>query len=96
MATKNMVITIISSIKTIYPYYAKDTVPKPLPKHLVELWAAALNGITDEEAQRALIRCLQTCKAPPTPADIIEQVQRPKRNEYQMWMDKLASVDLSD
>lgn len=91
MATKKMVQSILASIKTIYPYYAKDTAPKPL----VELWAAALNGITDEEAQRALIRCLQTCKAPPTPADIIEQVQAERAEKEPTAEEVWASFERS-
>lgn len=70
MATINKITEIIAAIKTIYPYYAKDS---DLPT-LVKTWEALLREYPDNEVSVALFKCLQLCKTPPTPADFIEQL----------------------
>ena len=60
----------IGAIKTIYSYYAKDT----NAKMLVKTWAILLKDYPDEAVEAAFYKCLQTCKMPPTPADVIEQL----------------------
>ena len=70
MATQNKIIEMIASIKTIYSYYAKDTDVQTL----VKTWTALLNDYPDEAVEVAFYKCLQTCKMPPTPADVIEQL----------------------
>lgn len=70
MASTNTITEIIAAIKTIYPYYAKDSNVQTL----VKTWGALLQPFSDEEAMTALYMCLQTCKMPPTPADIIERL----------------------
>lgn len=70
MASKNKIIEIIYGIKTIYPYYAKETDVDSL----VRTWGLLLRDIDDAVADEALFRALRVCKMPPTPADIIDQV----------------------
>ena len=70
MATINKITEIIAAIKTIYPYYAKESdVPT-----LVKTWEMLLREFPDEAVDVALYKCLQTCKTPPTPADLIEKL----------------------
>ncbi len=70
MASTNTITEIIAAIKTIYPYYAKDADVKTL----VKTWGALLHGYDDNAVMTALYMCLQTCKMPPTPADLIEKL----------------------
>ena len=70
MASMNKVTDVLAAIKTIYPYYAKDA----RVDLLATTWAALLKDYDDKLVDAALLKCLQTCKMPPTPADIIEQI----------------------
>lgn len=70
MASQNKIIEMIAAIKTIYSYYAKDTDVQML----VKTWAVLLKNYTDEAVEVAFYKCLQTCKMPPTPADVIEKL----------------------
>ena len=70
MASKNKIIEMIGSIKTIYPYYAKDTNVEVL----VNTWTILLGEYPDKVIEAAFFKALQTCKMPPTPADIIEKI----------------------
>lgn len=60
----------IAAIKTIYSYYAKETDVQML----VNTWAVLLKDYPDEAVEVAFYKCLQTCKMPPTPADVIEKL----------------------
>ncbi len=71
MATINKITEIIATIKTIYSYYAKDTDPKTL----VKLWNTLLRDFPDEVVDIAFYKALQTCKMPPTPAEVIENIK---------------------
>ncbi len=71
MASTNKITEMIAAIKTIYPYYAKDTDVKTL----VKTWSVLLNSYTDSAVEVAFYKCLQICKTPPTPADVIEQLK---------------------
>ena len=71
MASAKKIGETIAVIKTIYPYYAKDTDSIPLAK----TWMMLLQGVSDEVVDIAVMKCLQTCKMPPTPADVLEQVK---------------------
>ena len=95
MASKNKIIEMIGSIKTIYPYYAKDT----NVELLVKTWDALLKEYPDEVIDVAFFRCLQTCKMPPTPAEVIEVIKDlSKANEptddelWAMFTDALAQT----
>lgn len=70
MATQNKIIEMIGAIKTIYSYYARDTEVELL----VTTWTRLLQGYPDEIVDVAFFKCLQTCKVPPTPADVIERI----------------------
>ena len=85
MATKRKIAEIIASIKTVYSYYAKDTDSVVLAK----LWEASLSQYSDETVEQAFLLCLQTCKMPPTPADIVAQIETASKasqlSEYELW-----------
>lgn len=70
MATQKKIIEMIGAVKTIYPYYAKETDVQTL----VKTWTLLLRDYPDEAVDVAFVKCLQTCKMPPTPADVIEQL----------------------
>ncbi len=70
MATQKKIIEMIGAVKTIYSYYAKDTDVQTL----VKTWTLLLRDYPDETVDVAFVKCLQTCKMPPTPADVIEQL----------------------
>lgn len=71
MASAKKIGEIIASIKAIYPYYAKETDVDVLAK----TWMLLLKDIPDNVVRVAIIKCLQICKTPPTPADVLEQVR---------------------
>lgn len=77
MATQNKIIEMIGAIKTIYPYYAKDTDVKLL----VSTWTKLLEGYDDALVGAAFYKCLQECKMPPTPADVIEQIRELRKTQ---------------
>lgn len=85
MATQNKIVEIIFSIKTIYPYYAKETDVESL----VKTWCMLLSDVSDKDADAALYQALRTCKMPPTPADLIEQLRIMRESlepsAEQMW-----------
>lgn len=70
MATQKKIVEMIGSVKTIYPYYAKETDVQTL----VKTWTLLLKDYPDKAVDIAFVKCLQTCKMPPTPADVIEQL----------------------
>lgn len=85
MATQNKIIEMIGAIKTIYSYYAKDT----NVQLLVGTWARLLDGYDDKIIDTAFYKCLQACKTPPTPADVIEQINSMQRmlepTDEELW-----------
>lgn len=86
MASAKKIGEIIASIKAVYPYYAKDTDVDVLAK----TWMLLLKDIPDEVVRVAIIKCLQICKTPPTPADILEQVREMalvnEPTDEEMWI----------
>ena len=86
MATQKKIIDMIGAIKTIYSYYAKDT----NVELLVNTWTRLLEGYGDEIVGVAFYKCMQICKVPPTPADVIEQIRNiSKANEQtdeELWI----------
>ena len=87
MATINKITDMIAAIKTIYSYYAKDTDIKIL----VKTWNLLLKDYPDEAVEMAFYKCLQTCKMPPTPADVIEQlkamIEANEPTDEELWND---------
>ena len=71
MASAKKIGEIIATIKTIYPYYSKDADSEILAK----TWMMLLKDIPDDIVRVAVLKCLQICKTPPTPADVLEQVK---------------------
>lgn len=92
MASKNKIIEMIASIKTIYPYYAKDTDVEML----VNTWTVLLKDYADNEIEAAFYKALQTCKMPPTPADIIEKIEAMnalnEATDEQLWSELTAAL----
>ena len=70
MASKKKIIEIIAAIKTIYSYYARETDMAVL----TNTWDLLLKDYPNEVVDVAFYKCLQTCKVPPTPADVIERI----------------------
>lgn len=85
MASQNKIIEMIGAIKTIYSYYAKET----NVQLLVGTWTRLLEGYDDKVTDAAFYKCLQTCKMPPTPADVIEQIKSMYRSleptDEELW-----------
>lgn len=90
MASKNKIIEMIASIKTIYPYYAKDTDVEML----VNTWTLLLKDYPDNAVEAAFYKCLQVCKMPPTPADVIEKMDAmlnaAQPTDEQLWSEFVA------
>ena len=85
MASQKKIIEMIGAIKTIYSYYAKETDVRLL----VDTWTMLLQSYDDEIVSTAFYKCLQTCKTPPTPADVIEQITSMQRllqpSDEELW-----------
>ena len=85
MASVNKITDVIAAIKTIYPYYAKDSDVKLL----ANTWGALLKPYDDKTVDAAMFKCLQTCKTPPTPADVIEQIHTAQKaleiSDEELW-----------
>lgn len=74
MATIDKIVEMIGAIKTIYPYYSKGISDNQLDV-LIETWGNLLQAYPDDVVEIGFRKCLQICKMPPTPADVIEQIQ---------------------
>ena len=96
MASINKITEVIAAIKTIYPYYAKDADVQTL----VKTWNVLLKDYSDEDVTTALYMCLQTCKMPPTPADLIERLSSLKASlepsDEELWNDLTAALRKAD
>lgn len=96
MASINKITEVIAAIKTIYPYYAKDADVQTL----VKTWNVLLKDYSDEDVTTALYMCLQTCKMPPTPADLIERLTSLKASlepsDEELWNDLTAALRKAD
>lgn len=73
MATTDKIIEMIGAIKTIYPYYSKDISDNQL-RTLIKTWETLLKKYPDDVVEIGFYKSLQICKMPPTPADVIEQI----------------------
>lgn len=72
MANKSKIIQMVGAIKTLYSYYAKDV----SQDQLVQLWTGLLKEYTDEEASYGLAEAMKVCTMPPTPADVIQHIEK--------------------
>jgi hypothetical protein len=93
MATQKKIIEMIGAVKTIYPYYAKETDVQTL----VKTWTLLLRDYPDEAVDVAFVKCLQTCKMPPTPADVIEQLnnmlEATESTDEELWSKFTKALD---
>lgn len=90
MATINKITEVIAVIKSVYPYYAKDNNVKILAK----TWELLLNDYPDEAVDKAIIQCLKICKMPPTPADVIEQLNGMfETSDEQLWNEYIQALN---
>lgn len=85
MVSKAKISEIIGAIRSIYPYYAKDG----MISVTANVWERVLQNYNDEEVGGAFYLCLQSCKVPPTPADIIERINGARKalepSNEQLW-----------
>ena len=92
MATQKKIIEMIGSVKTIYPYYAKDTDVQIL----VKTWTLLLKDYPDKAVDVAFFKCLQACKMPPTPADVIEQlnsmIEATEATDEELWSEYTTAL----
>ena len=94
MATKKNMAVIIATIKSIYPYYAKDTNIEVLAK----TWLLLLQEYDDKIINNALILCMKECETPPTPAHIIKKIEemQPKKTNTELWAELVAALNKID
>lgn len=96
MASINKITEIVAATKTIYPYYAKDTDVQTL----VRTWEMLLRDYPDDAVSAAFYKCLQTCKMPPTPADVIEKLDGMQaltaESDEELWGVLLAALKVVD
>lgn len=76
MASEEKVVEVLLTIKAVYPYYAKDANLTVLKN----VWKKALQKYEDEMVDLAFGMCIESCKVPPTPADIIERINGVKKS----------------
>ncbi|MBQ6264924.1 MAG: hypothetical protein IJK60_05685 [Clostridia bacterium] len=93
MASKKEIAKLLAEIKTIYPYYAKDSKEIEL---LVNTWALLLADYSDNALKDAAVKCLKACKTPPTPADIIEQIESCHKitteDAHALWLEYISAL----
>ncbi len=96
MATINKITELLASIKTIYPYYAKDSDVNAL----VKTWNLLLRDYSDKAVDIAMLECLKTCKTPPTPADVIDMLkdfeQISGKSNEELWNELTEAVHKTD
>ena len=90
MATKKNMAVMIATIKSIYPYYAKDTNIEILAK----TWLLLLQDYDDKIINNALILCMKECEMPPTPAHIIKKIEemQPKKTNTELWAEYVKAL----
>ena len=94
MATKKNMAVMIATIKSIYPYYAKDTNIEVLAK----TWLLLLQEYDDKIINTALILCMKECETPPTPAHIIKKIEEltPKQQPTKLWAELISALKKID
>ena len=75
MASQKKIVEMITAIKTIYSYYAKDCDVELL----VQTWGVLLRDYKDDIVDIAFYNAMQSCKVPPTPADVIDRIKEMKK-----------------
>ena len=92
MASQQKIVAMITAIKTIYSYYAKDCDIELL----VQTWGVLLRDYKDDVVDIAFYNAMQSCKVPPTPADIIERVKEMQKasdpTPESLWNELRAAI----
>lgn len=92
MASQKKIVEMITAIKTIYSYYAKDCDIELL----VQTWGVLLRDYKDDVVDIAFYNAMQSCKVPPTPADIIERVKEMQKasepTPESLWNELRAAI----
>ena len=92
MASQKKIVEMITAIKTIYSYYAKDCDVELL----VQTWGVLLRDYKDDIVDIAFYKAMQSCKVPPTPADIIERIKEMQKASDQtpesLWNELRAAI----
>lgn len=94
MATKKNMAVMIATIKSIYPYYAKDTNIEVLAK----TWLLLLQDYDDKIINKALLLCIKEYETPPTPAHIIKMIEQlnPKQQPTKLWAQLVSALKKID
>ena len=92
MASQKKIVEMITAIKTIYSYYAEDCDVELL----VQTWGVLLWDYKDDIVDIAFYNAMQSCKVPPTPADIIERVKEMQKasdpTPESLWNELRAAI----
>lgn len=92
MASQKKIVEMITAIKTIYSYYAKECDVELL----VQTWGVLLRDYKDDIVDIAFYKAMQSCKVPPTPADIIERVKEMQKasdpTPESLWNELRAAI----
>ena len=92
MASQKKIVEMITAIKTIYSYYAKECDVELL----VQTWGVLLRDYKDDIVDIAFYNAMQSCKVPPTPADIIERVKEMQKasdpTPESLWNELRAAI----
>lgn len=92
MASQKKIVEMITAIKTIYSYYAKDCDVELL----VQTWGVLLRDYKDDIVDIAFYKAMQSCKVPPTPADIIERIKEMQKasdpTPESLWNELRAAI----
>ena len=92
MASQKKIVEMITAIKTIYSYYAKDCDIELL----VQTWGVLLRDYKDDVVDIAFYNAMQSCKVPPTPADIIERIKEMQKSSEptpeSLWNELRAAI----
>lgn len=95
MASDQKIIEILAMIRTIYPYYAKEKEGDDV-KLIGKSWKLILSEYSDSEVERAFEKCLKRCKVPPTPADIVEEIESVKKitpeEAGELWIEYVSAL----
>lgn len=87
---KKDIIGMIAMMKCNYPYAYKDQ-PKDETNMLINTWLAIFKKYPKEVVQSAFYKALETCKMPPTIADITEIInsyeEAVEESENDIWSD---------
>lgn len=88
MTSKEIVIKMIGTIKTLYQYAFKD-LDKDQYKFIIDIWYDSLKDYDEEIVAIAFKKTLQDCKMQPTLADIIEHIKELQNagvgNDAELW-----------